>query len=714
MESTLDVHPLPPAQLALRADCAFLAVHADDVLCLLPYLEEVHYAPSDWVMRQGDKARAMYFVGAGRLRLRRNSMDLGAIGAGEHVGELGLLTGRDRAASVQAEMDSVLWRLDYDHWQQMAATHPQATLRLTEALVGHLGGRLTDMTDRVDLLLKQRSVPRHSSVVVQLEGETRHVRTGLPLRALLPAQVDGWPVVAGLVDFKPVSLLTPLTSNATVAPLSLQHWEGRGIARHSIGLLLLEAAHAVAPELDVRMGQSIGFAQRVEVGVPPPEGLASLAQRLSAAMHALIAADAPFRVEWWTVEEAVSHLRDQGWGDAARLLRVHREAAVAMVSCGHVYAPCHGPMLPSTGTAVRWQFVAGPDGLLLYFDDERRPHLDPPRDNGAPNLGDTRMVHDHARWLSAMGVTSVGTFNELCISGQVAHLIRISEGFQEKRLGMVADAIARRDGVRVICVAGPSSSGKTTFIKRLTVQLQVDGLNPVGLSLDDYYVDREKTVRDAHGEYDFEALEALDLSHLQDHVGRLLRGEKVRTASYDFKQGKSHPEGGPELQLGANDLLIMEGIHGLNPRLLGDAVHGREVYRIFINPMTALPLDRLTRVNVSDLRLLRRIVRDRHQRGHSAAANIERWPSVRRGERSHIFRFLTHADVVFDSSLVYELSVLKVFAERYLLEVPCDHAAFTTAWRLRQLIDELVTIYPDHVPPTSMLREFIGGSGFEA
>ena len=168
------------------------------------------------------------------------------------------------------------------------------------------------------------------------------------------------------------------------------------------------------------------------------------------------------------------------------------------------------------------------------------------------------------------------------------------------------------------------------------------------------------------------------------------------------------------MQLTANDLLIMEGIHGLNPKLLGDAVHSRQVYRIFINPMTALPLDRLTRVNVSDLRLLRRIVRDRHQRGHSAAANIERWPSVRRGERSHIFRFLTHADVVFDSSLVYELSVLKVFAERYLLEVPSDHPAFTTAWRLRQLIDKLVTIYPEHVPPTSMLREFIGGSGFEA
>jgi uridine kinase len=289
----------------------------------------------------------------------------------------------------------------------------------------------------------------------------------------------------------------------------------------------------------------------------------------------------------------------------------------------------------------------------------------------------------------------------------------VSEGFHEKRIGHIADQVAAaRDRIRVISIAGPSSSGKTTFIKRLTVQLQIDGVNPVGISLDDYYVDREKTPRTPSGDWDFEALEALDLGLLQAHVGALLGGEGVRTAHYDFLTGRSHPAGGPEIQLRRGDVLMLEGIHGLNPRLLGELAPGA-LHRIFIHPATTLPFDRLTRVSATDLRLLRRIVRDRHQRGYSAADNILRWPSVQAGEREHIFPFQGEADAVFDTSLIYEAAVLKVYAERYLLEVPQDHPAYPTAHRLRYLVDRFVSIYPDHVPPTSLIREFIGGSGFE-
>jgi uridine kinase len=308
----------------------------------------------------------------------------------------------------------------------------------------------------------------------------------------------------------------------------------------------------------------------------------------------------------------------------------------------------------------------------------------------------------------------VGSYNRRCITGEVSELIRAAEGFHEKRIGRIADAVAARgDGLRIICIAGPSSSGKTTFIKRLTVQLQIDGLMPRAISLDDYYVDRDTTPRDASGELDFEALEALDLRLLQQHIARLLGGEEVRTAKYDFVLGKSLREGGPTLSLGPRDVLMMEGIHGLNPALLGDAVRPAQVFRIFIHPMVGLPIDRLTSVSPADVRLLRRIVRDRHGRNWSAAQSIQRWPSVRDGERRHIFPFLPQADVVFDSSLVYEPSVLKVYADRYLLEVPREDPGYTTAYRLRRLIDRFVTIYPDHVPPTSILREFIGGSGFE-
>jgi uridine kinase len=297
--------------------------------------------------------------------------------------------------------------------------------------------------------------------------------------------------------------------------------------------------------------------------------------------------------------------------------------------------------------------------------------------------------------------------------GRVASIIQVAEGFHEKRIGRLADEIAARmPATRVVCVAGPSSSGKTTFLKRLSVQLQVMGINPVGLSLDDYYVERERTPRDARGELDFEALEAIDLSLLGDHLARVVRGESVRSARFDFTTGRSSPAGGPELSLGPSDVLLLEGIHGLNPRLLAHTGAEKTALRVFIMPMTSLPFDRLWRVNPSDVRLIRRIVRDRHGRNHDAAATIMRWPAVREGERRHIFPFFDQADAVFDTSLVYELSVLKGYAERYLLEVSPASPAYTTAFRLRQLIDRFVAIHAEHIPPTSILREFIGDSSF--
>jgi uridine kinase len=289
----------------------------------------------------------------------------------------------------------------------------------------------------------------------------------------------------------------------------------------------------------------------------------------------------------------------------------------------------------------------------------------------------------------------------------------VAEGFQEKKIGSIADEIReRRDELRMVCVAGPSSSGKTTFIRRLRVQLQVNGLRPVGLSLDDYYVDREDTPLDREGKYDYEAFEALRVDLLQDHLGELLDGKTVRLAHYDFALGKSHKAGGPEITLEPQDVLLVEGIHGLNPKL-AEKIGVKKLYRVFICPLTQLPFDRCSRVHASDVRLIRRIVRDRHSRGSNAADNILRWPSVRRGERRHIFPFQSQADAVVDSSLLYELSVLKVFAERYLLEVPHGHEAYPTAHRLLRLLDQFVTLYPEHVPPTSLLREFIGGSGFD-
>ena len=688
---------------------------------LVACLEIREVPPKTRVHGDGDAGKHLYLVLSGAATLRRAALALRHLGPGDSFGELALLGGRHRGETVTSDGPLTLARLSAERWAELERDEPRLAAKVATGVAAALADEIADLTGDVGLLLRGRSLPRAEELVVRVSGEERRVRTGTRLLDLLPTEVDGSIVVAGLLGQKPVSLSTAIVSEGDVAPLTASHWEGRQIYAHSLGLLLLEAAHQVAPGLRVRMGPSRGTHQVVDVQGDGAADRAGVAERIGEAMRRLAALDAPIRLEFWSTDEAQTWFRERGWDDAARLLRIRRQATVRLVSCGEVYALSMGPLLPSTGRLQGFRVLPHADGLTLELGK-----VDPRNGNGngnghgsgpAPAPAAQRggdMPAEHQRWLTAMGVTSVGAFNELCISGQVSQLIRVAEGFHEKRIGQIADLIAAaRDRIRIISIAGPSSSGKTTFIKRLTVQLQIDGVNPVGISLDDYYVDREETPRGANGDWDFEALEALDLRLLQEHVGRLLAGEAVKTAHYDFRTGKSHLDGGPTIQLRPGDVLMLEGIHGLNPRLLGAIPRSGELYRIFIHPATSLPFDRLTRVSSTDLRLLRRIVRDRHQRGYGAAANIVRWPSVQAGERAHIYPFQGEADAVFDAALIYEPAVLKVYAERYLLEVPQDHAAYPTAHRLRYLVDRFVSIYPDHVPPTSLLREFIGGSGFE-
>ncbi len=673
--------------------------------------EPVRFPAGADVHAEADAGEALYLVSSGEAALRIPGLAHLRLGPGDHFGELSVLGGRHRGETVTAQTPVTAARVTAAVWAGIERDEPAIAARVASAFAAALGEELSRLTGEMGLLLRGRSLPRAAEVPVRVLGETRRVRTGTRLQELLPAEVGGALVVAGLLGQKPVSLSTPVFGEASVDPLTVRHWEGRRIYAHSVGLLLLEAAHRIDPRLRVRMGPSRGARQVVDVaGAGDPR---RLAERLREAMEGLAAEDTPFRLEFWATDEAASLFRDRGWDDAERLLRIRRQATVRLVSCGEVYALSMGPLLPSTGRIRGFRLSPGEEGLSLELGDvDPRNGGDGAPAGRRPRQGE--MPRAHRGWLEAMGVESVGAFNDLCISGQVSQLIRVAEGFHEKRIGQIADAIAAaRDRIRIISIAGPSSSGKTTFIKRLTVQLQIDGVNPVGLSLDDYYVDRVKTPKGPDGEWDFEALEALDLPLLQDHVRRLLAGEEVRAARYDFLTGKSHPGGGPVIRLRPGDALMLEGIHGLNPGLLGTAPREGELYRIFIHPATTLSFDRLTRVSATDLRLLRRIVRDRHRRGYSAAENIQRWPSVQEGERHHIFPFQAEADAVFDAALVYEPAVLKVFAERYLLEVPPSHPAYATALRLRHLVDRFVAIYPDHVPPTSILREFIGGSGFE-
>jgi uridine kinase len=743
----------------LASDALLGKLSAEDRAALTRRLDFVEVPAGEPVIDEADRAEDMFFVLEGEARLRRGHVDLGEAGPRGHFGELALLTGRAGATCVYATTRLRLARLARERYDALAVEEPTLALRLTQALVASVGTRLAAMTDSVGLLLRERGVPRRLDVDVAVAGVRTSVRTGTLLQTVLPAAVDGAPVVAALVGNLAVGLDVPVTSVASIEPLTTAHWEGQRIYRRSLGLVLLEAAARVDPDAVTRLGPSIGYAQRVtrsrreapapkdyaplRNGDPPAAPLdraaaAAWAEKVQRMMGLLVAIDAPFRHELWTLDEARAHFAEADAPDAALLLRAMRDTTVRLASCGRVYALAMGPLLPSTRLLASFPFRLVPHdhGFLLHYGDEaedtpseiakpsdltpmapasrpptaRRPPSPPPalprRVDGADGVDEL--------WLGALGVTSVGAFNEACVTGSVSQIIRVCEGLHEKRIGQIADIIAERAAsARVICIAGPSSSGKTTFIKRLTVQLQVNGIHPVGISLDDYYRDRDATPLDALGRRDFEALEALDIALLDEHLRRLVEGDLVRTARFDFPSGKSVPEGGPLLELRPTDVLLLEGIHGLNPKLLGSLAGEAGVFRIFIQPTAALSFDALSRVNVSDLRLLRRIVRDRHQRGTVAADNIARWPEVRAGEKKHIFPFLDRADVVFDSALVYEPSVIKVFADRYLLEVPEAHPSFVTAHRLRRLIDNFVTIYPDHVPPTSILREFIGGSGFE-
>ncbi len=688
---------------------------------LIDTLDQVALPAGAVVMNEGEDGEYAYIVLDGSAVERRGALELRTLGPGDHFGELSLVGVALRASTVEAKTTMRLARLSRARFVSMSQRHAELGVHLLGSLVVAQAADLSSMTDRVGVLLRERSVPRRAVVSVRIasaaggEPTARDIPTTTRAGELLPREVEGARVTGALLNGRPVSLDAPIVSDALLAPLTMASWEGRDILRRSIGLLMLEAAHRVAPGVTVRLGASLtsGRVARVE---NPDGDLAELAARILRAMHRIVAEGPKFREELWSVEEARAHFTSNGWLDAAALLETWREATVWLFSCGDVYALADGPLLPTARGLEGFDVTTHPEGLLLDFGDPVRRHVVAQTlsmERIKPRFGG-EMTADERRWLAQLGVTSVGTFNAQCVTGNVKEIIRVSEGFHEKRVGRIADAIdTRRQLVKVITIAGPSSSGKTTFIKRLTIQLEIVGLRPVSISLDDYYVDRERTLKDEHGEYDFEALEALDLPMLGDHVRRLLAGERVKTARFDFLTGKSTPTGGPEVALGEGDVLLLEGIHGLNPALLGAAVPQEAVFRVFVHPATGLQFDRLSAVSTADVRLLRRVVRDRHHRNYKADQTIARWSSVRRGEALHIFPFQSNADAVFDTSLVYELGVLKVFADRYLLEVPAGDPAFSTAYRLRRMLDRFVTIYPDHVPPTSILREFIGGSGFE-
>lgn len=552
----------------------------------------------------------------------------------------------------------------------------------------------------------------HGSVTVRYAGERRQVPLGTTVLELLGACHGAPPpdVVAALVNRRLVSLDFPLRGlQVELEAVRVGSREGQAVMRRSISLVLLEAAHQLYPEARLVVGQSLGggYFYSWQGAAPLTAGVvASLERR----MRELCQEDRPIVRRTITLEEAEAVFRGNGYVSTLQLLATHRSSTVPVVSCGEVVDIAHGPCAPSTAHLKGFSLVLYEDGLLLRFPRNGEggplPELQP-----QPKL--FAAYRETRRWNEAVGVAHVGSLNAACLSGEISQVIQIAEGFHEKRIAQIADAIAARAStVRVVLVAGPSASGKTTFIQRLGIQLRVNGIQPVGLSLDNYFVDRAHTPPGEDGQPDYEALEALDLALLNTHLAALLAGEAVHIPRYDFTLGRRvAPDRWPRLQLAPHQVLLIEGIHALNPRLTA-AIPQDSAYKVFISALTQLTLDDHNRIFTSDARLLRRIVRDRLFRGHPATQTLKMWPAVRRGEVRWIFPFQEGADVLFNSALVYEPAVLKVYAERFLLEVPREHLAYTEAYRLLKFLAWFVPVFQDDVPHTSLLREFIGGSAF--
>ncbi|MCA9681747.1 MAG: cyclic nucleotide-binding domain-containing protein [Myxococcales bacterium] len=710
---------------ALSRNAILGSLDPHELAALIEVLAQLAVTPGTQLVREGDEGDTMFFILEGRAVVTRNGQVLRRLQAPEHFGELAMLGVRRRAATVTAEGIMRLARLSRARYQALADRHPPVALHLLQAVVATLGDDVTSLSDSVIALSGRRNAARPINIRVRTPAGVKQVVAGTGAGALLPAQIEGRPVIAALLDSRPTMLDTPLVSDAVLEPVVVADLAGRDCLRRSLGLLLLEAGHAIDPQLELRLGHAVDDLRVVTVAgseLAGPIDNAGLCRRLERAMQRMVEQDLEFRWDYWNVDEARAQLQRQGWEDAALLLRTARSPVVALQTCGQVHASYVGPLVPGAGVLGGFRLLPHPEGLLLDHGpqlwaeagiDAAAHQAEVEREQRCPRFG-APMVRAHRELLATMGVASVGDFNELCVRGEVARLIRVSEGFHEKRIGQIADEIAGRGGaLRIIGIAGPSSSGKTTFIKRLSVQLEVAGISPVNLSLDDYYVDRERSPRDEAGEHDFEALEALDLALLRSQLQALVAGETVATPRYDFKAGCRVPGPGVPLSLQPHQVLLIEGIHALADALWPAELAPQAGMRIFVHPSTTLPIDRLTSTSSADLRLLRRIVRDRHGRATTAADSIARWPSVRRGERRHIYPTYGNADLVFDTALPYEIAVLKVYAERYLLEVREGDPSYPVAYRLRQLIDPYVTIYPDHVPPTSILREFVGGSGFE-
>lgn len=425
-------------------------------------------------------------------------------------------------------------------------------------------------------------------------------------------------------------------------------------------------------------------------------------------MQEIIDAKMPIHRHTSTTEEAIKLFAEKGAKSKVKLLKSVGSLYTTYYDIGGYYDYFYGALLTNTSELYLYGVEKYYDGILL-----RIPTLQDPSKLGEMTKQDKMfgIFKEHHRWQEILDMETIGDLNEAIDNGYSANLIQVSEALQEKKIAQIADEIAARKGVKMVLIAGPSSSGKTTTCKRLSIQLLTNGIKPVPISLDDYFVDREQTPRDEKGDYDFESIYALNLDLLNQQMNALFAGEEVELPRYDFPTGKS-VKSGTKLKLQGNEVLVVEGIHALNPELTKN-IPNEQIFRVYASALTTILLDHHNYVPTTDNRLLRRIIRDYKYRGMSAQDTIRRWPSVRAGENKWIFPFQENADAMFNTAMLFELAVIKTQAEPLLEQVPENSPEYSEAYRLRKFLKYIKPLPYNDVPPTSLLREFLGGSSFK-
>jgi uridine kinase len=513
------------------------------------------------------------------------------------------------------------------------------------------------------------------------------------------------PVVGAVVNGELRELTFPIKMDSAVTPITMGDADGMRIYRRSLTFLLEAAFETLFPGAILTVDHSVASGgYYCQVSGRPPLSQQEL-QSLEQEMRNQVEDDLPFHRQEVPLQEAIDYFTNKGAQDKVKLLTHRQKNYLTLYQLQDHRDYHHGYMVPSTGYLCWFSLTPTGEGFTLRFPRRHAPTVLLPMPEYPKLLTTFRQYGD---WLQRLGITSVGALDDAIQNNRIQELILVSEALHEQRVTEIARQIAGRSGeVRVVLIAGPSSSGKTTFSRRLSIQLLAHGIAPYPIEMDNYFVDREKTPLDENGEPDFESIRALDTKRLAADLEGLIAGQQVQLPHYNFIAGQA--ETGDVVQLKSGEIIILEGIHGLNPELIPE-ISQEKTFRIYVSALTQLNLDRHNRVSTTDTRLIRRIARDARERGYTARSTIQRWESVRRGEKRYIFPYQENADVFFNSALAYELSALKPIVEPLLRQVPYGTPEHIEAKRLLAFLEWFLPTDSSLIPDNSILREFIGNS----